>query len=308
MMNKRAWYSIFIILIVVAVVLWLAVLMRPDSRLKIVTCDVGQGEAILVIKENFQMLVDGGPNNKVVSCVDRHIPFWDREIEIMVSTHPDSDHYTGLVEVLKRRKIGIIVATEANKEGASYREFVNLALSEGAGIVMARSGQRIRYSNLYIDILSPSADAFVRDSNVGVNHTTLGSYNIDEKLSNDYSIVMLLNYYSFDALLTGDLSPVITEELSRKGMLRDVNYLSVPHHGSRNGLTRILLQKTTPELAVISAGKGNRYGHPHREVVDLLNEFGVKTYGTYENGELFLSTNGDSFSIQARHKIGINDN
>lgn len=301
-MNKRAWYSIFTILTIIAVLSWLAVLSRPASNLKIIACDVGQGDATIVINGSFQMLIDGGPNNKVVSCLSKYIPFWDRQIEVMVSTHPDSDHYVGLVEVLKRYNVKNVLITEANKDNAGYRELIKYIGLENTNVIFARENQQIRYSSLSIDILSPSQNMFVNaDSKV------LGSMNIDEDDSNSYSIVLRLVYGEFDALFTGDLTPSMAEGLISRNLIPDVEYLQVPHHGSKNGLTEDLLAKASPEVSVISAGKNNRYGHPHEDVLQMLRRGGScahpaeagcpKILGTYDVGDVVVESDGKSLNI-----------
>ncbi|MCX6706233.1 MAG: MBL fold metallo-hydrolase, partial [Candidatus Woesebacteria bacterium] len=124
----RIWKYIFISLSLVLSALVLSVFSLPDKNLHIVTCDVGQGDATLLIYGNTQVLIDGGPNNKVLDCLGKYIPFWDRKIEAVILTHPDSDHYAGLIEVIKRYKIDNYLDNGLNSSSLNYE-----ALRKGVG-------------------------------------------------------------------------------------------------------------------------------------------------------------------------------
>ena len=96
--------SIIYFLSLIAVLVWLAVY-SVDINLQIIACDVGQGDAILIQKNTTQVLIDGGPNQSVLNCLGRHLPFWDKQIELVILTHPQEDHYAGLIDVFKTYKI-----------------------------------------------------------------------------------------------------------------------------------------------------------------------------------------------------------
>lgn len=289
-MHKRAWYSIFSILVVIAVLSWLAVLTKPTDKLRIIACDVGQGDATIVMIGSFQMLVDGGANNKVISCLGKYMPFWDRTIEVVVNTHPDADHYVGLIEVLKLYDVKNFVATEVNKDNQSYSELKLAVSDENLNLTIARKGDRIVYGNVYIDILSPENNRFEN-----TNEKVLGSMDVSDEDSNSYSIVMHLSFGEFDALLTGDITPEVSDSLAGGNLVPDVEYLQVPHHGSKNGLTKALLEKASPEISTISAGRNNRYGHPHKDILNLLE--GYKVVGTYEVGDVVVESDGSSWDL-----------
>lgn len=280
-MTKRAWSYLLIVLVLVNVVFWYAVLYRPTHKLRVVACDVGQGDAYLVTIGSFQALVDGGPNNKVVECLSKYSAFWDRTIEVVILTHPDADHYTGLVEVLKRYNVSNLVYSDASKNNSAYGEFLASAQSEGARRIKALAGAKIVYGNLYFVILSPSNTMFAE----GIE--------INEESSNDYSVITHLVYGGFSALFTGDLTPKITQNLIGLNQIPDVDYLSVPHHGSKNGLTEELLRRTSPSLSVISVGAKNRYGHPHESILNLLS--GYDYLRTDEAGDVVVESNGSSW-------------
>lgn len=295
-MSKKTWSYFISTLFIVTVLVWLAVIQIPTGNLRIIACSVGQGDAYLVEKDQFQMLIDGGPNNDVVNCLGKYMPFWDRNIEIMVSTHPDSDHYKGLIEVMKRYSIGKLIASEANKDNASYNEFKSTVEDAHLDVHLARAGDKINVGMIHFVILNPSNDMFI-----GERAHEIGGMDISDAKSNDYSITMHITYGEFDALTTGDLSPAVSARLIGEGLIPAVDYLDVPHHGSHNGLTKELLDQTNPAIAVISVGKNNRYGFPHSEVISLLKDKGTKYLRTDlpaqagELGDVVIETDGNTW-------------
>ena len=97
---KTSKYLIYL-LSLLTLLTWLAVFSLPDDKLHLITCDVGEGDATLITYKSSQLLIDGGPNNKVIDCLSEHVPFWDRTLEVVVLTHPDYDHMKGLGAVFK---------------------------------------------------------------------------------------------------------------------------------------------------------------------------------------------------------------
>src|SRR3989344_2438350 len=95
----------------------------PDADVHLVVCDVGQGDGIVIWRGSAQVVVDGGPDQKIVDCLSRFVPFWDRSIELMVLTHPEADHVTGLVKVLKRYAVGQLVTSNVAKDTRVFGEF-----------------------------------------------------------------------------------------------------------------------------------------------------------------------------------------
>src|SRR3990167_5984157 len=132
-------------LVLVAVGVCLAIFQLPDSNLHIVACDVGQGDAILILKGSGQILTDGGPNNKVLTCLSKYMPFWDRDIELVISTHPDADHSTGLIDVVKRYNVGTFLTRAPEKEVGSG----------GINVIQPYSGMKLGLGLIYLDILHP---------------------------------------------------------------------------------------------------------------------------------------------------------
>ncbi|MBU4185042.1 MAG: hypothetical protein KKC23_02360 [Proteobacteria bacterium] len=103
---------------------WLAVFNYPDQKLHLIACDVGQGDAMLANFGNTQILVDGGSNKKVLECLGEHMPFWDRTIELVVLTHPQTDHFGGLIDVFKTYEVEKFLATSLGSGSNDYRALI----------------------------------------------------------------------------------------------------------------------------------------------------------------------------------------
>jgi competence protein ComEC len=287
-------------LTLVATTIWLAVLYFPDKRLHLIACDVGQGDAILAVYGNTQILVDGGPNNSVLECLERFMPFWDREIELVVLTHPQTDHFTGLIEVFRRYKVEKILANSIDSGSSAYQALKKEIEGNRASVINPENGMVISVGLMQLDILHPSYQYFEEigaaispQSNGGV----LGAYTT-KRDPNDFSIVAILSYKDFDALLTGDIGPDISNQIAKElisNASREIEYIKIPHHGSKNGISNNLLDASHPEIAVISAGRNNRYGHPHQEVIKLLRDKEIKIMRTDEMGDVEIITDGSEW-------------
>ena len=274
----KTWKYLFGVLALVALSLWLALLASPDKNLRLIACDVGQGDAILAISGKFQILTDGGPDNSVLTCLEKYLPFWDREIELVILTHPQLDHYRGLIEVFNRYKVDTFLTNDFSPSTQGLKALENAVGGGGARVVRPAVGTRLRLGMIYLDILHPAKG-------------------IISKEPNDISIVTVLRFGEFEALLTGDIGPKIIEKLLTENLIEPVDYIKIPHHGSRNGTTLELLEKSMPKLAVISVGKGNSYGHPHQEVLKMLESYGLRIFRTDKDGDVEVVTDGKKWWV-----------
>lgn len=304
----KLWKYIFGLLLLIFAILVIALFQLPDGNLHVIACDVGQGDAILVTYKNIQILTDGGPNNKVLDCLSKHVPFWDREIELVISTHPQKDHYFGLIEVFKRYKVDNYLYNDVKSGNQDYQVLEKDVGSSGVNVIRPYAGQVIRVDVIQLDILNPSG-----------KFETLNPKSETANI-NDIGIVTLLKYGQFKALFTADVENKISDGLSALSEVEGVNYLKVNHHGSKNGLTQNLLEKIVGGLprpdpqhessmnnsektnakvvGVISSGKNNIYGHPHKEILDLLGKYNVKILRTDEMGGVEVITDGGKYWIE----------
>jgi competence protein ComEC len=275
----HTWKYIFITLILVLAMMIIAVFQLPDGNLHIIACNVGQGDAILITYGSTQILTDGGPDKSVLSCLGKYIPFWDRNIELVISTHPDADHSTGLVEVVKDYKVGQILINDLDPGTDVYRALKNAVATRGVTVINPVQGMVLGVGLIQLDVLHPSDEFKSQNSEIKSGVTNL------------FSIVYLLNYGQFTALMPGDIPPEVSDRLSTLSEIEGLDYIKIPHHGSVNGLTENLLKVTMPKIAVISVGK-NSWGFPRPEILDMLNKYGVKILRTDQMGDVEVVTDG----------------
>lgn len=289
----RFWKYIIWLLFLATFSVWFSFLSLSDENLHIVACDVGQGDAILIYQGKTQILFDGGPNNEVLSCLGENIPFWDKEIEVVVLTHPEYDHYKGLIEVFKNYKVHTLVASSLDSSSQEYQVLQEEVKASQAQIVNPKDSTLISTGLIYLDILWPSQE-YQATSGINYEENVLG-LSTTNKDPNSFSVVAILRLGEFKALFTGDIPPEVAENIAEKGLVEDVDYIKVPHHGSKNGLTKSLLLAASPEVAVISAGEKNSYGHPHQEIISLLEEENVLIKRTDLEGDIEIITDGKSW-------------
>ena len=281
----RFYRYIVLALILILAGIVIAIWQIPDRNLHLIACDVGQGDAILAVYKNIQILTDGGSDNAVLDCLGRHLPFWDREIELVVLTHPERDHYGGLIEVFRRYKVDNFLYNNVVSGSKGYQVLENAVGSSGARLINPIDSPGLRLEMMQLDILSPKQ---TESEVLGVQ---------SDSGFNTLSIVTKLSLGSFDALLTGDAPPEVSDGLAQGSGINSVEYIKISHHGSKNGVTNNLLKAFDPKIAVISVGK-NSYGHPHKEILDMLNKLGIRIFRTDEVGDVEVTTDGKAYWIK----------
>lgn len=237
----------------------LTIATRGDGQLHVMALDIGQGDAILVVSaEGRTLLVDGGPDpDLVLRRLGQELPFWQRRIDVMVLTHPHEDHVAGLVPVLERFEVGLVLDSGREYANPSYARFRSLAAAEGPNVYhLARTGEHLALGSADLAVLYPSAaDATAP---------------LPEDDINNASVVTLLRSGSFSALLQGDAEAPVEAMLLQRHLVPDVDLLKVGHHGSESSSTTAFLAAARPEIALISCGVDNEYGHPHRVTLEHL--------------------------------------
>lgn len=244
--------------------------------------DVGQGDAILIEAGNGnQVLIDGGPDQTILAKLGGVLPFWDRSLDLIILTHPHADHLDGLVEVLRRYDVSVVLESGVSHSIPEYEEWHTLLQEKGVRVVIANAGQRVRLSDsLYLDVLAPFT-SYEGQSPKDVH---------------DAMIVLKLVHGVTEALLMGDAERPLERTLIAAGADLDVDVLKAGHHGSKTSTAEEFLHATTPEAAVISVGRKNRYGHPHQEVLDRLRALGISVLRTDQEGDVAAVSDGRAFS------------
>jgi len=254
--------------------------------LKVDFLDVGQGDSAFVqTPEGQQILIDGGPNASVLEKLAENMPFWDRTIDLVVLTHPESDHMQGLLDILQKYKADYILWSGVKKTAAEYDEWLNVLAKQkklGAKIIIAKAGQEIKAGNVLIDTLFPFESLEGKEM---------------KDTSNDSCVVTKLIFGKNSFLFTGDIDNKAEKELvdSKENILADV--LKVAHHGSKYSTSDIFLAAAKPQIAVISVGAKNTFGHPTPEVLQRLEKSGIKIFRTDQNGDVKFVSNGNIINI-----------
>jgi len=257
-----------------------------DGKLHIVVCNVGQGDAIFIMTpDNSDILIDGGPGKKVLDCLSRNMPFWDRSLDAVILTHPDADHAAGLIDVIDRYRVNTYYRSGADSNTQIYALLTSKIADKKLSAKNLSSGNNLKDSSgVNIEILSPRLNEVEKiDQNSADSHL------------NALSVVALLTFGNFSALFTGDAEEEVLDRIiSDAGLL---SVLKVPHHGSKGGISEDFLIRTQPDIAVISAGKNNRFGHPAKEILDFLKKHGIKTLRTDLEGEVKIISDGKTWLV-----------
>ena len=238
--------------------------------------DVGQGDSILIeTPSGKQVLIDSGPNKKVLRELTKQMYFYDRSIDVLIESHPDMDHIGGFPAILNAYDIDFVFSSGVGCETAICEVLDEAILVEGIEEQILTRGEIIDLGDeIYLEVLFPDRDASEFEPNMA-------------------SLVLKLIYGETSFLLTGDSPKAIEEYLiSLDGKKLNVDVLKLGHHGSKTSTGEYFVGMISPEVAVISVGKENRYGHPNQEVLDILNNFETKVLRTDELGTIIIQSDG----------------
>lgn len=266
---KWWWVWTVLFLILITGLVWRQ---WPSQSPEVVMCDVGQGDAILVVDGFSQMLIDAGPQTGgVATCLGSVMPFWDGFIEAVVITHADSDHMGGLDSLLKRYRVEKVVTTEA-----AYGRVTEVVRGR-TRVVASWQNQQWQFGSIRGEVKWPP---FVPIS----TGTSVGASRKNNENDNHSSLVVRLEWEDESWWLAGDADETVEEKLLAMGEVEQSTILKVGHHGSATSSSAPFLAILRPLQAWISVGKENRYGHPSREVLERLEILGTTVRRTDEEG------------------------
>ncbi|MGE5628888.1 MAG: ComEC/Rec2 family competence protein [Solirubrobacterales bacterium] len=245
---------------------------NPDI-LKVDYIDVGQGDSILIQLNGKNMLIDAGTNEsqgKLLAYLkNQNI----RKLDYVIATHPHEDHIGGMAEVIKSFEIGAFYAPKKVANTKTFEDMVNALKSKNLKIDTAKEGVVINFgSNANCLMLAPNSE----------NYEDV----------NNYSAVIKLTYKNTSFLFTGDAQKLSEKEMLDKGLDLSCDVLKVGHHGSSTSSSAAFLDKASPKVAVISCGKNNDYGHPHKQTVTTLKKRNIKIYRTDVDGTVLIESDG----------------
>ena len=281
----RAGWRLAGFLAIVVVALWLASRGLPDGRLHVYFLDVGQGDAILMrAPDGRKVLIDGGPSPAaLLSEIGALLPFWDRRLDLVVLTHPDGDHMTGLVALLERYHVTQVLDTiqaDAAPEAAAWREELAARRIPRS---FAERGMRLLIGDVVLTVLNPGPTPPPLEPRAG---------------GNDASVVLRIDYGETSMLLSGDVESEGERKMLAAGLPLRADVLKVGHHGSRNSTSAPFLTAVAPSLAVIQVGAGNRFGHPHADLLARLAN--IRILRTDRDGRIGVTSNGQRLSVNAQ--------
>jgi len=286
-MSKKIILSIAAFLVFLNIVCWQEVFaLTLGGNLKVDFLDVGQGDsAFIQTPGGQQILIDGGPDNSALNKLSSLMPFWDKSIDLVILTHPESDHMQGLLDILQTYKADYILWSGVKKNAAEYDKWMSILNKQqkmGAKILIAEANQEIKLGNVKIDTLFPLKS--IRGEEM-------------KNTSNDTCVVNKIIFGDDSFLFTGDISSSAEKEMvdSGENVLSDV--LKVAHHGSKYSTSDLFLENVNPEIAVISVGAKNTYGHPTPEALQRLENFDINIFRTDKDGDIKMESDGENIKI-----------
>lgn len=239
--------------------------------------DVGQGDATLLQGPDFTILIDAGRHDQ-----DDVVPYLQRtgitEMDLVVGTHPHADHIGQLDKVLETFPVKEIWMSGDMHTTRTFERVIDAIASSGAEYYEPRAGEEFQIGSISIEVINPA------------------------ELTGDFhegSISLRATYGEVTFLFTGDAEKQTEEAILTRGHNVKAQVFQLGHHGSSTSNTRSFLEAVQPELAIYSAARNNDYGHPHREVMALLEELQIPVHGTDTEGTIIIETDGQNFTIQA---------
>lgn len=288
-MATKSKLKLGLLVILILTCLFSAYFVAKEDRGGILTVaflDIGQGDAIFIEAPNGnQILIDGGPGKSVLRELSKVMPFYDRSIDVLIASHPDADHISGLNDVLGHYKIDLFMEPGVEGDTTIYKELNSRIERLKIEKLEARRGMVVDLGEgTVLEIIFPVTDPSGMETNTA-------------------SIVARLVYGENEFLLTGDSPKNIEEYLAslecpRCPLTIEADVLKAGHHGSKTSTSDIFVQAVSPDFAVISAGKDNRYGHPHPEVIDTLTKHKTKILRTDEQGRIVFESDGLNLRIK----------
>lgn len=271
-------------------IIWFYALSQPDGRLHVTFLNIGQGDSIYIkTPQGEDTLIDGGQNDAVIRELGHVMTPGDRDLSLLVATHPDADHIGGLIPVLERFNVHEIWINGAVHTSDTYLRLLKAIDDEkksGATVKVVTRGDRKTWGGASLLVLAPFESFEGKKPHE----------------QNEGTIVARLVYDNFSVLLTGDLEFLLEDRLVTSASNiypLTSTVLKVGHHGSAGSTSEAFLKAVNPKIAVISVGAKNRFGHPAKRVLDLLEKYTVPTYRTDQKGRIEFKSDGTNYQCVA---------
>lgn len=252
--------------------------------LRVWFADVGQGDGIIIRTPNHtNIIIDGGPNMDFIKTVDEKLPLTDPSIDLMIITHPDADHITGLIGLLKVNRVKQILMTGAVGTSNTFKSLSSLITENHIPVIKAVAGQELNFGEVRAKILWPPKN-----------------YQFSSKDLNQSSIVLEMSYGRQDFLFTGDAPEDVEATLIKTKALNKVEVLKISHHGSKSATSENFLKIIKPQYAILSVGLNNKYGHPTPSIINLLQNLGIQIYRTDYQGDILVESSKDRIIVKTQ--------
>lgn len=268
------------IYLVIIIILFLFFWYKNSSKLlphfQVVFLDVGQGDSSLIITPQRKViLIDGGPDQKVLKELGRFLCFWNKKIDLLVVTHPHDDHFIGLIEVLRRYQVEKILIDHDLVSSEAWRTLVGIIKADRKIIISPKQGQEFDFGG-------------------GCLLSVLSAHNKIREDENDYSIITKFSCLGKNVLLAGDASYKVEKELITSGVDLRADIFKASHHGSKTSNSKSFVAAISPNLTVISVGIDNKFKHPNLDVLETFKKMSVDIYQTALDGsKSFLANNNE---------------
>ncbi|MEK7518350.1 MAG: MBL fold metallo-hydrolase [Patescibacteria group bacterium] len=246
---------------------------REPEVLRVWFADVGQGDGTIIRTPSHEtIVVDGGKQNDFLQEVDDHVPITDRPVDLVVVTHADADHVTGLTNLIASGRVqAVLMNRDSTVTTKTYARLLAAIESQHVPVIEAYAGQEYTYGAVHLKVLWPTVGGLAK-----------------AKTTNERSVVVKVTYGNEDILLTGDAPDTVEKQLLQQGSDVAAEVLKVGHHGSGHSTTLNLLQAVHPEIATISVGAKNTYGHPATRVLNDLEKLGLEVLRTDVLGDILV--------------------
>lgn len=297
--ERQGWSKIYKWLIgsmaLATLLLYVCIASLPDGRMHVFFLDIGQGDGILVrTPADEYVLIDGGPDDRVIRELGRVMPFYEHTIDIIILSHPHADHVNGFVDVLKRFEVRQVVMPGVVYRSPGYRAFLDQVSQQKIDVILVGSkierpsdkkivGIDYQLGGLIFDMLFPD-----------ISMQGLSFNNVHESM-----VVFRLLYGKRSFMFTGDMEKEKEQQLVDKGLELRSDLLKVGHHGSKTSSSEAFLEKVRPTFAVISCGVNNKFKHPFPLTLEHLGARNIQIYRTDVDGLVEALSDGDSLVVES---------
>ena len=286
--SPRANVRLLLVAAIIVAAIWVWALWPSAHGLLVTFIDVGQGDSILIeTPKGHVVLVDAGPQgaelgldagSRIVAPLLRGKGI--SVIDLLILTHPHEDHYGGMSSIVRQFRVSRFATPDIAYPDKEYTGLIRLVKKRKIPVTHAHSGVEARFADgVTLRFLYP-------------NPADLAHKMTDEEM-NDVSAVLKVEYGTAEILLAGDVGSEAELKMLARGVDLDADVLKVPHHGSSSGTSWSFLKAVHPDIAVISVGRWNQFGHPSRETLARLRKSRVRTYRTDLDGTVVLETDGE---------------